>query len=184
MAVTTERETEMILIDTETSGLLLPEGADLATQPWAIEIAVLKLGPKYKEVARYTTLLKPGAPIDEELHKKITGLTNADLAKAPTFLEVYGALAAFCLGETMIVAHNMSFDLGILVNELRRIGKEFAFPFPPEQICTVEASKHILGRRMKLTELYEHLTKKKLKQTHRAMDDVEALVQVVKGLKL
>jgi len=173
----------MIIFDTETTGLLMPEVADLAAQPHIIEIAMVKLDDDYEEVDRYEALLKPPVPIDEELHKRISGLTTADLADACTFLDLYGELVDFFLGERIVIAHNLDFDKNMLVNELRRIGKEFAFPYPARQLCTVVESKHIKGRRMKMTELYEHLFKQPLKQKHRAMADVEALVEIVKKMR-
>lgn len=174
----------MIVFDTETTNLLMPEIADLSAQPSIIEICMVRLDAKYKVLEEFATLVNPLVPFDEETHKKITGIKASDLADAPTFLEVYGKLADFCLGEESLVAHNMAFDLGVLTAELRRIGKEFAFPYPPTQICTVESTKHLKGHRLKLTDLYELKLKKKLKQTHRASDDVTALVQIVKAMKL
>lgn len=174
----------MLIYDNETTNLLKPEVADLTAQPHIIELALVKLDAKYKTIGTYATLLKPPIPLNEEEHAKITGLTNADLADAPIFIEQYPALVDFCLGERTIIAHNLTFDLGILVAELRRIGKEYAFPYPPNGICTVEATKHLLGKRLKLTELYEIKLKKKLKQSHRAMSDVLALVEIVKVMKL
>lgn len=175
----------MILIDTETTDLLKPGIASLDSQPHIIEIAMLHLKPhSYKVVDEYQALLDPGVPLDEEVHKRITGLTNADLAGKPTFLELYEEIAEFCLGRKALVAHNLEFDRGVLVVELQRIGREFAFPYPPKQICTVVETKHLKGHRLKLTELYEMKIGKPLKQTHRAMDDVLALAAIVKELNL
>lgn len=174
----------MIVFDWETTGLLKPEVADLAAQPHGIEIGCIKLDKKYREVDRYEALMKPGIDIDEELHKRITKLTNADLADKPIFLELVDELAEFFLGEDTLVAHNLQFDLGVLVVELKRIGREHSFPYPPRGICTVDASKHLQGKRLRLIELYELRLGRKLAQTHRAMDDVKALVEIVKEMKL
>lgn len=174
----------MLLFDTETTDLLKPDIADLSAQPHIIEIALLKVDKKYKVTDQYEALLKPGALLDEETHKRITGLTNADLADKPLFIEIVDELAEFCLGETTLVAHNMAFDIGVLHCELRRVNREMSFPFPPTQICSVERTKHIKGHRLKLIDLYELMLKKKLKQTHRAMGDVRALLEIVKEMKL
>lgn len=176
----------MIILDTETTDLLKPDIADLASQPHIIEIAMIKVHPHqdWKEVDRYTALLQPPIPIDEEAHKKITGLTNADLEGMPTFLELYDEISFFMLGEGILVAHNLPFDRGVLVCELRRIGKEYAFPYPYKQICTVDRTKHLKGHRLKLIDLYELKMGKKLAQTHRAMDDAEALLEIVKEMKI
>jgi len=174
----------MLILDTETTDLLKTEVADLATQPHLIEIGVVKLDDNYKEVNVLHTLVQPGIPINEEEHARITKLTNADLANAPTFLELYGELTEFFIGERVLIAHNLPFDHGVLLSELRRIGKEFAFPWPPIQICTVERTMHLKGKRLKLVDLYELSLRKKLKQTHRAIDDAMALVEVVRKLKV
>jgi DNA polymerase III subunit epsilon len=175
----------MIILDTETTDLLKPEGADLSTQPHIIEIAMVQLHhSSYKIVDEYQALLDPGVPLDEETHKKITGLTNADLAGKPNFLELVDEIAEFCRGQEVLIAHNLAFDRGVLVAELKRIGREFSFPYPPKQICTVDSTRHLRGHRLKLTELYELKIGKKLKQTHRAMDDVLALAAIVKEMKL
>lgn len=175
----------MIILDTETTDLLKPETADLSWQPHIVEIAMLRLDDKtFAELDAYEALLKPGIPIDEVAHKTITKLTNAQLEGCPTFLELYEELSDFFLGERTLIAHNLAFDLGVLSTELRRINKEYAFPYPPRQFCTVNTTKHIKGRRLKLSELYELKLGKKLQQTHRAMDDARALAEVVTKMKV
>lgn len=176
----------MIIFDTETTSFLKPEVAELKTQPRIIEIAALYVDEAkgYKVIEEFHSLLNPEEPLDEETHKQITGLKDADLAAAPTFLEIIDSLCEFFLAERVLVAHNLEFDRGVLASELRRIGRECAFPWPPTQMCTVNLTKHLLGRRMKLTELYELKLKKPLKQTHRAMDDTRALLEIVKEMKL
>lgn len=174
----------MIIIDTETTDLLKPEVAELSAQPHIIEIALIKVDHKYKELDAYETLLNPQVPFDEEAHRKMTGITMAMTAKMPTFLESFDTLAGFFIGQNILLAHNLAFDLGVLVCELRRIGKEYAFPYPPNGICTVEATKHLLGRRLKLTELYKKTFDRELKQEHRAMSDARALLEIVRKRKV
>lgn len=174
----------MIVLDTETTELQKPEVADLKAQAHIIEIALIKLDAKWREVDRYEALLNPQAPLNNEEHKRITGLTEEDLKDKPIFLELIDEIADFFLGERVLVAHNLEFDRSTLVCELRRIGREAAFPYPPIQICTVERTKHLLGRRLKLVELYELKLKRKLTQKHRAMADCEALVEVVREMKI
>jgi len=174
----------MIIFDTETTDLLKPESADLSWQPHVVEIAMLKLDDGFNELDAYEALVKPGIPLDEEVHKNITKLTNEKLEGCPTFLELYAELADFFLGERTLIAHNLTFDLGVLTTELRRINKEAAFPYPPQQICTVNLTKHIKGKRLRLVDLYELKIGKKLKQTHRAMDDVRALAEIVTKMKV
>jgi DNA polymerase III epsilon subunit-like protein len=174
----------MIILDTETTELMKPEVADVSAQPSIIEIALIKLNAKYEEIDRYTALLQPSIPINEEEHKRITKLTNEDLEGQPLFVELYPELCDFFIGERTLIAHNLIFDRGVLIAELQRIGKEFAFPWPPDQVCSVDRTRHYLGRRLKLTELYQQVLKKPLAQTHRAMGDATALAEIVRKLKM
>jgi len=172
----------MILFDTETTGLTAPEAAPIEQQPYLVEFAAIKLDVKLKEIARLEFLCKPPTPIPEEA-SKISGITNAAVAKMPPFNKYYPELWQFFLGEQTVVGHNINFDIAVLKYELMRIGKVTAFPWPPEQVCTVEKTLPMKGHRLNLPELYRMLTGKEHKDAHRAMADVVALHQVVVALR-
>lgn len=177
------RKTRTLVYDTETTGLLLPSVSDLTQQPHIIEFAVAELDENYKVIAAHAWLINPGVPLTPVI-TKITGLTDEDLFDKPSFIQVLPEIEAVFLGADRLMAHNLPFDMGMLTNELRRVGREYAFPYPPNQLCTVQlASDLIFGRRAKMTELYETVTGKKLEQTHRALDDVRALVEIVRNEK-
>lgn len=168
-----------LVYDNETTGLLKPQVSDLAQQPKIIEFAVVAIDQSYERVSEHSWLINPGEEITPEI-TKITGLTNDDLRGKPRFIEVLPEIEQVFLGVTRVMAHNLPFDWGMLTNELKRIGREFAFPYPPQQVCTVQlASDLIFGRRAKMTELYEKTLGKPLAQTHRALDDVNALVEII-----
>lgn len=170
--------------DTETTGLLKPGISDLSQQPHIIELAVAILNPANVVLERHSWLIKPPIPISDEI-VKITGLTNADLHDKPSFAEVLPEIERVWLGIRRSIAHNAPFDQGMLVNELTRIGKQHAFPYAPLQVCTVQvASDLYFGRRARMIELYKRVTGRDLAQTHRAMDDVDALVEIVQGMEL
>lgn len=172
-----------IVIDTETTGLLKPQISDLTQQPSIIEFAIAEIDSNYKVVAQHVWLINPGQSLTPDIIR-ITGLTDDALRDKPSFIEVLPEIEEVFMGVSGMIAHNLSFDLGMLVNELRRVGREYAFPYPPNQICTVQlANELIFGRRAKMTELYEKVTGKPLDQTHRALDDVMALVEIVRGQK-
>lgn len=174
----------IILYDTETTGLLKPEGTALNLQPHIIEFFGITIDDQRKKVRKkFHTLVKPPIPISEKI-TKITGITNEMVADAPVFTEVYQNLTRFFFGCHTLVAHNAPFDIGMIANELRRLDKLLKFPWPPIHYCTVEQSMWIKGHRLKLQKLYEIATgKPEIEGAHRAEDDTMALFECYKWLK-
>lgn len=169
-----------LVYDNETTGLLKPEVSDLAQQPKIIEFAVVAIDQSYDVLSEHSWLIHPGEDITPEI-TKITGITNDMLRGKPRFIEVLPEIEEVFIGKHRVMAHNLPFDWGMLTNELKRIGREHAFPYPPNQVCTVQlAADLIFGRRAKMTELYERSLGKPLAQTHRALDDVNALVEIIR----
>ena len=172
----------MIFLDLETTGLLKPFSNDLQNQPEIIEICAIKMDSSFEEIDCLEDLLKPSIPITEII-TKINGVSNEMVENKKTFPLMYDKLVDFFLGEEIVVAHNCSFDMGVLQCELTRIAKEFNFPWPPKRVCTVEKTFHIKNRRLKLQELYEMATgKSEIINAHRARSDVEALIECYKWL--
>jgi DNA polymerase III epsilon subunit-like protein len=172
----------MIIFDTETTGLLKASIVDLDKQPNIIEFAAIKLDDKtLDEVDRIEFLVHPQHELSKEIIK-ITGLTDEKLKDAKTFEHHYEKLVDFFIGERFLIAHNIAFDVGMLRNDLARIGRQTQFPYPPRQICTVVQTMKIKGYRLNLTALHTHLFGEAFKDSHRAMTDVEALTRCVKEL--
>lgn len=172
-----------IIIDTETTGLLEAEGNPLENQPYIIEVYAMRISDNYKPECHFHSLVKPPKPLPEHI-TKITRIREQDLKAAPVFAAVYRPLAELFLGCHTTVAHNATFDLGVLYNELKRIDKHCRFPFTPVVYCTVEQSMHLRGYRLKLQELYEMATgKPEIPEAHRAENDVMALLECYKWLR-
>jgi DNA polymerase III epsilon subunit family exonuclease len=172
----------MIAFDLETTGLLKPDLCELHYQPFITEIYLCKFDWKGNILQEFETYLKPPVPIPEEVIE-ITGITNEMVRSAPKFIEIYDELCDFVLGETTIFAHNCSFDIGVLACELQRKDLELRFPWPKNQICTVEASYPIQNKRMKLDDLHRMATGKGIENAHRAKNDVVAMVRIILWLK-
>lgn len=171
------------VFDTETTGLLKPMVSDLSEQPQIIELGLVLIDSKYNIVEEFNWLVNPKRALPEVI-TKITGITDEDLFSKWTFLQLLPEIEDAFLGVDKLYAHNMPFDIGMLTNELKRVGREFAFPYPPNQVCTVQlASDLVYGRRAKMTELYKDTLGSELKQTHRALDDVKALLEIIKERK-
>lgn len=172
----------MILFDTETTGLVGPSAMPIAKQPYIIELCAVRLNDKtLKEEEHIDVLINPGVPISAEI-TRITGIKEEDVKGKPPFAAYYDQICELFLGQRMMVAHNCDFDSNLMMYDLRRIGKEHRFPWPPRRLCTVEASLFIKGHRLKLGELYEHCTGRKLVGAHRAINDVRAMADCVRWL--
>lgn len=175
----------MILIDNETTGLKEVSTVPLEQQPRIIEFAALRLDDKtLKETGALHFMIHPGKGIslsDEIV--KITGITDSDLKGQPPFAGRYQAIVDFFLGERTLVAHNLPFDRDVLAMELMRLGRPYQFPWPPVHICTVELTQGITGKYMKQEDLYQHFFGRPANQTHRALDDVRQLAEIVRRLR-
>ena len=90
-----------------------------------------------KEVSEWSTLVNPECSIPAGV-QVLTGITNAMVAKAPTFRTVADEVAARIAGCVM-VAHNARFDYGFLKREFARLGRAFT----AKVLCTVKLSRRL-----------------------------------------
>lgn len=171
----------MIALDTETTGLLRPGATELWLQPFMIEIYIAKFDKDFVIYEEFNQLVKPPVPVSEEI-TKITGITNEMLEYEPSFIEIYRDLCEFVKGEDTVFAHNATFDMDVIKTDLDRHNLVTKFPWPMNQICTVEASMPIKNRRLTLAKLYEMATGKKIVDAHRAKNDVLPMVECIEWL--
>lgn len=167
-----------LLFDTETTGLPLHDRAKDAVQPAIIEWGGALVNGAGEVLEELDVLINPGVKLPAKI-TKITGLTDEDLATAPRFPEVAERLHGMFERADTLIAHNLPFDSFLMRLDLKRAGLLSSWPWPARNICTVQEHAEEWGRRPKLTELYQHYTGEKLAQTHRALDDVMALLRIV-----
>jgi len=152
-----------VLLDLETTG-----GNPLDCR--ITEIAAVRV-ENGLEVARWSTLVNPGTRIPS-LIQGLTGISDAMVADAPSFDEV-GATLLKLLDGAVLVAHNVRFDHGFLLQEYARMDVALRV----KTLCTVRLSRKLypqhkghgldaIMQRHGLTTL----------SRHRAMGDVD-LVQ-------
>jgi len=171
----------MIFFDTETTGLIKNLALPLSQQPRIIEIGCIREPAVKDRPTTFDTIFNPQVKL-EPIITKITGLTDDDLADAPTFYEHIPELCDFFRGEDTMVAHNMPFDFRMMLMELQRENAEYKFPWPSNHIDTIDlAKKRYGGKFMKLQTIYEDLVGP-YEQKHRALDDVEMLMKVYYAL--
>ncbi|HET7093292.1 MAG TPA: exonuclease domain-containing protein, partial [Thermomicrobiales bacterium] len=102
-----------IALDVETTGLR-------PTQQRIIEIAAIRFAGGV-EVERFETLLDPGRALPKYI-ADLTGLSNDALAAAPPFERIVPSLLDF-VGQSLLVGHNVDFDINFVNAELRRCGR-------------------------------------------------------------
>ncbi|WP_422926377.1 exonuclease domain-containing protein [Singulisphaera sp. PoT] len=106
---------EFVALDLETTGLM-------AETDRVVEIGAIRFDAEGVELARYETYVNPGRPMSPAA-QAIHGISDEDLADAPSFREIFPGLVEF-LGpaeSTVLLAHNASFDAGFLGREFSRI---------------------------------------------------------------
>ena len=99
-----------------------------------VSLAVARLDGDGIETGRYVRLVRPSQPIPPEA-TAVHGIDDADLAAASRFSDIADEVLAL-LDGAVFVAHNASFDLAMLRNELARAGVEYE---PAGIACTLDA---------------------------------------------
>lgn len=105
------------IVDTETTGLTPYEDS-------IVEIAIITIGLDGKVTDRWDTLIRPKRRMGAtHIHK----IKSSQVLTAPTFRQVSGDIAER-LNGACLVAHNVSFDVGMLSGDLSRTsGVEWRF---------------------------------------------------------
>ena len=171
-----------IIMDTETTGFISSTDAPLHTQPKIIELFALKINPDtFDIIGELELLIDPAEALSEEIIK-VTGLTDDMLKGKGQFPSHVSSIQEFWLGEMHVLGHNVTFDCDMLEVEMRRLGLLNRFPWTPKRICTVEASEHYMGRRLKLIDLHTYLFGVGFEQAHRARNDVMATYRCAKEM--
>lgn len=124
----------------------------------------------------YETLVNPELPLPPFI-ANLTGITSEMLRVAPAFAEIVESWLNFA-GDSVIVAHNSTFDVTLLNHEIARI-----FPgrrMGNAELCTVELARRLLPSldSHNLDALAEHYGFE-ISHRHRAAGDARATAQVL-----
>lgn len=162
----------LTFVDIETTG-------GSVTTDRIIEIGILQVRKNRLETT-YQTFLNPDRPLPDEI-QLLTGITPADLEKAPSFFDIKDDLTQY-FEESVFVAHNARFDYGFLKQEFLRYGIRFT----PKQLCTVKLSRLLYPehRHHNLDSIIERF-QFQIENRHRALSDAKILwdfYQKIQGL--
>jgi DNA polymerase-3 subunit epsilon len=122
------------------------------------------------EVARWSSLVNPGTSISSFI-ERLTGISNQIVASAPPFSDVAMPLLKLLQGA-VLVAHNVRFDHGFLLNEFARM----EITLRVKTLCTVRLSRMLYPQHR--GHGLDAIMQRHGLQTsarHRAMGDVEVV---------
>ena len=159
------------IIDVETTG-------GKFNQEGITEIAIYKFDGE-NIVDQFISLINPEIPI-QPFVQQLTGITDKMVSNAPKFFQVAKRILEIT-ENSILVAHNSSFDYRMIKIEFDRLGYDFNIP----QICTVKLSKKLIPnlRSYKLGNLVKSLGIP-ITNRHRASGDAIATVELFKLLIL
>lgn len=190
-------ELQVIVFDTETTGLLKTKSSDIHDQPQIIEYYGMRVVHRadgiIEKVAEFETYFKPAKPFDEAIITKITGISNAMVKDAPSFFDKHKELLEFYKGAHRMVAHNCAFDDAMVKNEFLRLATDELITVDEfnaaidqiqemKRMCTVQKTMFFQQRRLTLTNLHQELFGVPFEGAHRARHDVEALFRCYEEL--
>ena len=160
---------DFVAFDIETTGL--SDETDRITEIGAVVFSGGEPGE------RFQTFVDPGMPIPPEI-QKLTGITDAMVAGAPSEAEAVASLLDF-VGDRPLCAHNADFDIGFITAAAERMGRAFA----PMYIDTLPLAQAMLPdlRRFKLDIVSDRLSLPQFNH-HRASDDACACGRILARL--
>jgi DNA polymerase-3 subunit epsilon len=155
------------ILDLETTGLT-PDTCEIT------EIGAAKYVGGV-EVGRFQTLVNPGCEIPPTV-TVVTGITHAMVIDAPWIAEAFPSFLEF-LGDSVIVGHNVRFDISFLNAASIRLGYG---RLPHQQTDTLRLAQRLVRsevRSMKLSSLASYFGSP-VTPNHRALDDALATAHV------
>jgi DNA polymerase-3 subunit epsilon len=160
-------EATFVVTDTETTGTRAGEDR-------IIEIGAVRVQGG-EVVDTFQQLIDPGRHVPRRI-TRITGLSTASVFGEPTAREVLPRYLEF-LGDSVLVAHNLPFDLRFLQAELDLAGLP---PIENEAVCTVRLARRLLPSLPSrgLTALAKHFGITNSAR-HRALGDAEATADIL-----
>lgn len=160
-----------IVFDTETTGFDPFEGHRI------IEIGCVELINHIPTGRTYQQYINPERSMSEEV-VAVHGLTEEFLSDKPVFREIVDGFLDFIGSDSMLVAHNASFDIKFLNAELSWLGYQ---PLAQERVIDtlLLARKQFPGKRNNLNELCKRFQIDNSNRTyHGALLDSELLADV------
>lgn len=162
----------LVVFDLETTGLDL-------VRDRIIQISYIKVMPDGVET-RENMLVNPGKSIPQEV-TELTGISDSDVADAPSFKEIAQQLSENISGCDFAGYNSNHFDIPMLAEEFLRAGIDF--DFSKCRLIDAQTIFHKMERR-NLAAAYKFYCGRKMEEdftAHRADEDTEATYRVLMG---
>jgi DNA polymerase III epsilon subunit-like protein len=181
----------IVIIDTETTGLIDQKSKDFMKQPGITQLGAIKLDSKLKEIGRFSTLVNPelaeGAWSKEAI--SVTGIGPKEVKDAPSYLGTFAPFAKFISGSLFWTGYNTGFDQDVIHYQNMRYGMERNFPWPLHCIDAMRlVSDHLNGKgkrgvkRWKLGDAYAEIMGEELKDAHDAVADCIGVADIIRKI--
>jgi DNA polymerase III subunit epsilon len=139
-----------------------------------IEIGLVRI-ESLKIVDQMSTLIRPTVKIPDFV-QKLTSIRPRDLKNQPAIEEKIDEILKF-MGDSILVAHNTSFDIPFFNSVLTRMGRP---PLENPSICTNLMTKYLIPNLMNTNLNYmSKIFGIKHKKAHRALDDALATAKLI-----
>jgi len=160
---------KIVIFDVETTGVS-------TTEDDIVQIAAIKIDRNGEIIDRFVRFLRPSKPVGTS--QLIHGFSDEFLCK-------HGEDAKFVLGEfiefakdTLLVGHNVSYDIGILTSQLARLGLprlQYTGSYDTLDICR-KFCPDLPNYKLKTLCDFFHTT---VKSSHDAEDDILATKEIL-----
>ncbi len=139
-----------------------------------IEIGLVKI-KELKIVDQVSFLIRPEVHIPEFI-QKLTNIKDSDVKDAPLIEDVIDEILTF-MGDSILVAHNTSFDVPFFNSVLKRLGRE---ELKNKAICTNLMTKYMIPNLLSSNLNYmSKIFGLKHQKAHRALDDALATAELL-----
>lgn len=163
-------ERDLVVFDLESTGL------DVVNDR-IVQIGAVKYFADGREPEELNQLIHPTIKIPEE-SIAIHGITNADVADAPTFEELSDKLISFFKGADLSGYNAAKFDIPLLMEEFNRVD----FVFTPSKVNVVDVQRIFFQMEPRtLAGAVRFYCKENMENAHDALADVKATIKVLEA---
>ena len=144
-----------------------------------VQICLTRIDSDGQRTVLINTLVNPQMPISEGA-TEVHGITDADVADAPTFAQISNQLESFYDEAESVIGYNSTkFDNTMVDEEFRRVSSDFRVSSKP-QVDVKRLLEHVVPR--DLNSVSERYLNRSIEGAHDASVDVTATLDIMHAL--